>query len=104
MDELKMVEDMIEVVKKIYEFGVKYVLIIGGGKFKYEKVVDVLYDGKIVEVLESEMIDMFYIYGVGCIFFAVVIVELVKGVEVKEVIYVVKEFIIVVIKEFFLLN
>lgn len=57
-----------------------------------------------MEVFESEMIDIFYIYGVGCIFLVVVIVEFVKGVEVKEVIYVVKEFIIVVIKEFFLLN
>lgn len=95
---------MKEVVKKIYVLGFKYVLIKGGSKFGMEIVIDVLYDGEIFEFLELEKIDIINIYGVGCIYFVVIIVEFVKGKFVKEVVKIVKEFIIVVICYLFKIN
>lgn len=74
---------MKEVVVKIFDFGVEYVLIKGGSKLVYEKVIDLFYDGKMFEILEFECIEIIFMYGVGCIYLVVIVVELVKGSDVK---------------------
>lgn len=49
-------------------------------------------------IFENKCFDIKYIYGIGCIFLVVIIVELVKGCFIKDVVKKVKEFILLSIE------
>ncbi|MFT4416747.1 bifunctional hydroxymethylpyrimidine kinase/phosphomethylpyrimidine kinase [Fredinandcohnia humi] len=98
------VDQMKEAAVRIHDLGAKYVLVKGGGKLHHENAVDVLYDGKEVEVLEGERIDTSYTHGAGCTYSSAITAQLAKGLEVKDAIYEAKKFITAAIRHSFKLN
>lgn len=101
---IRTIEQMKEAAVKIHELGAKYVLIKGGGKLQHEKAVDVLYDGKTFDILESDRIETTYTHGAGCTYSAAIAAELAKGQPVKEAILTAKAFITEAIRHSFPLN
>ncbi|WP_040950426.1 pyridoxine/pyridoxal/pyridoxamine kinase [Gorillibacterium massiliense] len=101
---IKTVDDMKEAATRIYELGAKYVLIKGGSKLQHEKAVDLLYDGKEFELLESERIATTYTHGAGCTSSAAITAALAKGTEVKDAIRQGKAFITTAIRNGFPIN
>ncbi len=92
------VEEMKEAAKKIHELGAKHVLVKGGSKINHPTAVDVLYDGKEFELLETEKINTNYTHGAGCTYAAAITSGLAKGQSTKEAIYAAKKFITAAIK------
>lgn len=101
---IRTVEDMKASAVKIHESGAKYVLIKGGSKLEHEQAIDLLYDGKTFEVLESERIDTTYTHGAGCTYSSAITAELAKGKPVRDAIYTAKEFITEAIRYSWKLN
>ena len=101
---IETVEDMKEAAGRIHELGAKYVIVKGGRKIPHEKAVDVLYDGKTFELLESDRIETTYTHGAGCTFSAAITAELAKGKPVREAIATAKIFITEAIRHSFPLN
>jgi pyridoxine kinase len=101
---IRTVEDMKEAAGKIHELGAKYVIVKGGGKLQHENAVDVLYDGKTFEILESDRVDTTYTHGAGCTYSAAITAELAKGKSVREAIEIAKGFITEAIRYSFPLN
>jgi pyridoxine kinase len=71
---------------KINELGAKYVLIKGRSKLQSEKAIDLLFDGKVFKIYESEKMNTTYIHGAGCTFSAAITAQLAKGNTVLEAI------------------
>lgn len=101
---IQTLEDMQEAAKRIHDLGAKYVLIKGGSKLQHEKAVDLLYDGREFEVLESEKIETPYTHGAGCTYAASITAELAKGQDVREAVRTAKKLITAAIKHSFPLN
>lgn len=101
---IKTVDKMKEAAVKIFDLGAEYVLIKGGSKLAHEKAIDLLYDGKTFEILESERIETTFTHGAGCTYSAAIAAELAKGSDVKKAIYTAKEFITEAIRHSFALN
>lgn len=101
---IRTIEDMKNAAVKIHELGAKYVIIKGGSKLQHEKAVDLLFDGKDFELLESERIDTTYIHGAGCTYSAAITAELANGKSVKEAVHSAKSFITEAIRHGFKLN
>ncbi len=98
------IEQMKEAAAKIHELGAKYVLVKGGNKLNHKTAVDVLYDGKTFELLESELIEKGYTHGAGCTTSAAIAAELAKGATVRDAILTAKAFITEAIRHSFPLN
>lgn len=101
---IKTVDDMKQAAAKIHELGAKYVIVKGGGKLQHEKAVDVLYDGKTFELLESDRFETTFTHGAGCTYAAAITAELAKGKPVREAIETAKQFITAAIRHSFALN
>lgn len=101
---IKTIDDMKEAAAKIHELGAKFVLIKGGSKLQHEKAVDLLFDGKEYQFLESEKIDTTYTHGAGCTYSSAITAELAKGKTVLEAVEVAKDFITEAIRHGFKLN
>lgn len=101
---IKTVDQMKEAAVKIHDLGAKFVLVKGGGKLKHDKAVDVLYDGKELEVLEGERFETTFTHGAGCTYSAAITAGLAKGLEPKEAIYDAKKFITAAIRHSFKIN
>ncbi|CAF0737536.1 unnamed protein product [Didymodactylos carnosus] len=71
------VDDMKNAAKTIYEYGVKNVIIKGGGDSK--KSVNLLYDGKNFDLIEGEYVDTKCTHGTGCVFSACITAQLANG-------------------------
>ncbi|QDS33304.1 pyridoxine/pyridoxal/pyridoxamine kinase [Brevibacillus brevis] len=104
MGALKSVDDMKEAAKRIHDFGTSYVVVKGGSKLQSGNAVDVFYDGKTIEVLESERFETSFTHGAGCTFSAAICAELAKGSSVHSAVAVAKEFITEAIRHSFALN
>lgn len=98
------IDQMKEAAVKIHDLGAKYVLVKGGGKLKHDKAVDVLYDGKKIEVLEGDRFETTFTHGAGCTSSAAIAAGLAKGLDVKVAIYEAKKFITAAIRHSFQLN
>lgn len=101
---IETIQDMKEAAGRIHELGAQYVIVKGGRKIPHDYAVDVLYDGKTFELLESERIDTTYTHGAGCTFSAAIAAELAKGRPVKDAIATAKAFITAAIRHSFPLN
>ena len=88
----------------IFELGAKCVIIKGGKGFDKEKAIDVVYDGKSFDFLESPRTETTNTHGAGCTFSAAIAAELAKGADLKNAIRVAKAFISEAIKFSFKLN
>ena len=97
-------DDLKEAAKKIYDFGVKNVVIKGRKFFAGDKSVDILYDGKDFEFFESEKIDTEWNHGAGCTFSASVTAEIAKGSTVSQAVATTKKLIAEALKQSFKLN
>ncbi|HOA33501.1 MAG: pyridoxine/pyridoxal/pyridoxamine kinase [Clostridiales bacterium] len=98
------VEKVKEAAKAIYELGAKNVLIKGGKKLGTKGAVDVFFDGKDFEILESPMIETTFTHGAGCTTAAAITANLAKGASVKEAVHNAKDFITAAIEKGFRLN
>jgi pyridoxine kinase len=104
MGEIVTLDDMKEAARRIKELGPGYVIVKGGKGLVSDKAIDVVYDGKTMELLESERIDTDNVHGAGCTFSAAITAELAKGAGVREAIATAKQFITEAIRCSFPLN
>ncbi|WP_449539340.1 bifunctional hydroxymethylpyrimidine kinase/phosphomethylpyrimidine kinase [Ferdinandcohnia sp. Marseille-Q9671] len=98
------VDQMKDAAVKIHDLGAKNVLVKGGGKLKHEKAVDVLFDGKELEVLEGDRFETTFTHGAGCTYSSAITAQLAKGLDVKDAVYEAKKFITAAIRHSFELN
>ncbi|MFS0865423.1 bifunctional hydroxymethylpyrimidine kinase/phosphomethylpyrimidine kinase [Fredinandcohnia sp. 179-A 10B2 NHS] len=98
------VDQMKDAAVKIHDLGANYVLVKGGGKLNHDKAVDVLFDGREIEVLEGDRIETSYTHGAGCTYSSAITAQLAKGLDVKDAIYEAKKFITAAIRHSFKLN
>jgi pyridoxine kinase len=89
---------------KIHALGPKYVLIKGGAKVGMSSAIDILYDGKVFEIVESPLVNTTYTHGAGCIYASAVAAGIAKGFPVPEAVREAKNFIYAAIKHSFPLN
>lgn len=101
---IKTIDDMKKAAINIHALGAKFVLIKGGNKLDHDKAIDLLYDGKDFEILESERVDTTYTHGAGCSSSAAIAAELAQGKTVREAIYLAKDYITAAIKHSWKLN
>ncbi len=101
MAPIQSMEEMKEAAAKIHDLGAQYVLVKGGSRLN---AVDILYDGKTYEVLETEKFETTYTHGAGCTYAAAITAELAKGHSVIEAVKTAKAFITSAIKHGFKLN
>ncbi len=104
MPSLHSLEEVKEAAKKIYDLGVKNVIIKGGKSLSETSALDVLYNEKGFELFESEKINTPYTHGAGCSFAASITAELAKGATIYEAIATTKECITEALRNSFPLN
>ncbi|SDI73768.1 pyridoxine/pyridoxal/pyridoxamine kinase [Alteribacillus bidgolensis] len=104
MDAVQSVEEMKKAAVTIYEQGPSFVIIKGGGETGEDQSIDVLYDGKSFEYIESPKIHTEYTHGAGCTYSAAITAELAHGKPVREAIETAKQFITAAITDSFPLN
>ncbi|MFB4163707.1 pyridoxine/pyridoxal/pyridoxamine kinase [Alteribacillus sp. JSM 102045] len=97
-------EEMKQAAEAIYEQGPSFVIVKGGGETGEDQSIDVLYDGKSFEYIESPKIHTEYTHGAGCTYSAAITAELAHGKPVREAIETAKQFITAAIKDSFPLN
>ncbi|WML26951.1 bifunctional hydroxymethylpyrimidine kinase/phosphomethylpyrimidine kinase [Neobacillus sp. OS1-33] len=85
--------DKREAAKRLYDLGVKNVVIKGGHDENESESTDVLFDGKEFFTFTSQRIETKNTHGTGCTFSAVVTAELAKGATVYEAVLKAKDFI-----------
>ena len=76
--EIKSLEDMQAAAKKLYDLGAKHVVIKGGNRLSKERAVDVYYDGREFEVMESPVLASNNT-GAGCTFASSITSQLLLG-------------------------
>ncbi|WP_066308698.1 bifunctional hydroxymethylpyrimidine kinase/phosphomethylpyrimidine kinase [Bacillus sp. FJAT-29814] len=86
-------EDKREAAKRLYEFGVKNIVIKGGHEENQSDSIDLLFDGNEFYSITSKRIHTKNTHGTGCTFSAAVTAELANGSSVNEAIKLAKEFI-----------
>ncbi|MFC5713610.1 pyridoxine/pyridoxal/pyridoxamine kinase [Thalassorhabdus alkalitolerans] len=104
LNQVSTLEDMKKAAEIIYESGPSFVLIKGGNDIDPDTSIDVFYDGKSFEFVESERINTEYTHGAGCTHSAAITAQLVKGRPMREAIETGKQFASSAIKESFKLN
>lgn len=90
---IKTDEDKQEAAKRLYDLGVKHVVLKGGHDEDRDVSIDLLYDGDEFKTFTSKRIQTKNTHGTGCTFSAAVTAELAKGLSVYEAISVAKQFI-----------
>jgi len=101
---IETIEDMKEAAQIIKDLGADYVVIKGGKSIIGKSAVDVIYDGKCFEILESERIDTTNTHGAGCTFSAAITASLANGVDIVDAVKIAKNFITEAIRHSFSLN
>lgn len=86
-------DDKQEAAKRLFNFGVKNVVIKGGHEEYQSEAVDLLFDGREFYSFPNRRIHTKNTHGTGCTFSAAITAELAKGSSVYEAIKVAKEFI-----------
>lgn len=104
MEPIKTMEELKDSAKRIFDLGVKNVVIKGGKSFSDTVALDILYDGSKFEIFETEKIDTPYNHGAGCSFAACITAELAKGLTVYEAVSQSKMLITEALKNSFKLN
>lgn len=104
VEPIRTVDELKDAAKKIFDLGVRNVVIKGGKAFSDTVAVDILYDGRGFEIFETEKIDTPYTHGAGCSFAACITAELAKGAPVSEAVSKAKELITEALRQSFKLN
>lgn len=94
--------DLIELARKVYEFGSEYVLIKGGHSEieanQNAEAVDIFYDGDSFIELSGEYINTKNTHGTGCTLSASIASNLARGLEIEEALRASKSYITQAIK------
>jgi hydroxymethylpyrimidine/phosphomethylpyrimidine kinase len=90
---IRTVEDKQEAAKRLYDLGVKNVVLKGGHEENQNDSIDLLYDGKDFTTFTSRRVLTKNTHGTGCTFSAVITAELAKGVRVYDAVTKAKHFI-----------
>jgi hydroxymethylpyrimidine/phosphomethylpyrimidine kinase len=77
--EIHTLEDMQAAAQRIYKLGARSVLVKGGGMSGDLKAVDVWFDGDLLEVLRTEVIETIHTHGTGCTLSAAIAANLALG-------------------------
>jgi hydroxymethylpyrimidine/phosphomethylpyrimidine kinase len=96
---IRTVEDKQEAAKRLYDLGVKNVVLKGGHEENQNDSIDLLYDGKDFTTFTSSRVQTVNTHGTGCTFSAVITAELAKGVSVYDAVLKAKHFIQAAIEE-----
>ncbi|MEH7111327.1 bifunctional hydroxymethylpyrimidine kinase/phosphomethylpyrimidine kinase [Neobacillus niacini] len=94
-------EDKREAAKRLYDLGVKNVIIKGGHDEDGHVAVDLLFDGKEFTTFSSKRVLTKNTHGTGCTFSAAITAELAKGLSVWEAVSKAKKFIQAAIEDGF---
>lgn len=89
---IKTLADLKAAARQLYEWGAKAVVVKGGNRFDQERAVDVFYDGKTFEVLESPILTNNNV-GAGCTFASSITSQLVQGKSAFEAVRLSKNFV-----------
>jgi hydroxymethylpyrimidine/phosphomethylpyrimidine kinase len=90
---IRSIEDKKEAAKRLYELGVKNIVIKGGHDETEFECTDLLFDGNKFSDFTSKRINTKNTHGTGCTFSAVITAELAKGASVYDAVLIAKEFI-----------
>ncbi|WP_419887523.1 bifunctional hydroxymethylpyrimidine kinase/phosphomethylpyrimidine kinase [Neobacillus niacini] len=82
-----------EAAKRLYDLGVKHVVLKGGHDEDRDVSVDLLFDGKEFKTFTSKRVQTKNTHGTGCTFSAAVTAEIAKGLSVYEAVSIAKQFI-----------
>lgn len=93
IDPIDSLEKMEEAAIRIYQTGVKNVVIKGGQRFEGTMAYDLLYDGEKSVILEQQKIKNGYNNGAGCTFASAICSGLAKGMDVLESVKAAKIFV-----------
>ena len=104
VEPIRTVDELKDAAKKIFDLGVRNVVIKGGKAFSDTVAIDILYDGRGFEIFETEKIDTPYTHGAGCSFAACITAELAKGAPVSEAVSKAKGLITEALRQSFKLN
>lgn len=92
MDDISSIDDLVEAARRIADLGPTYVVVKGGVEFPGDEAVDVLFDGKDVEVLRAPKVGHARVAGAGCTLAAAITAALAKGSSVPEAVRQAKDF------------
>lgn len=104
ISKVRTIDDMKEAARRIYERGVKNVVIKGGKTLEAEKAIDLLYDGNEFTLYEADKLDTNHNHGAGCTFAAAIAAGLAKGMSVKDAVSKAKQFTTAAIQGGFAFN
>ncbi|MEM7555542.1 MAG: bifunctional hydroxymethylpyrimidine kinase/phosphomethylpyrimidine kinase [Cyanobacteria bacterium P01_A01_bin.84] len=97
--EIDSLEDMKKAAELIVErLRVKAVLIKGGGMTKDILGKDILFDGKVLEVLETEQVQTKHTHGTGCTLSAAIAANLAKGYRLTDSVRYAKDYVTMALK------
>jgi pyridoxine kinase len=103
--DISTIEQMKEAARIISDKGAAHVFIKGGSKLPGAvKAVDLLYDGKTFELLESPLIETKWTHGAGCTTSAAIASGLARGLSVYDAVVSAKKFITASLHGSFALN
>ncbi|MGT2800376.1 bifunctional hydroxymethylpyrimidine kinase/phosphomethylpyrimidine kinase [Streptococcus marmotae] len=89
---IQTLDEMKEAAQALYDLGARHVVIKGGNRLNHEHALDVYYDGKTVQVLDSQVLNNNNT-GAGCTFASSIASHLVLGSKVAEAVTEAKDFV-----------
>ena len=90
--EIKCLEDMQAAAKELHDLGAKHVVVKGGNRLSKERAVDVYYDGRDFEVMESPVLACNNT-GAGCTFASSIASQLLLGKSPLAAVQISKDFV-----------
>jgi len=91
--------DKKEAAKRLFDLGVKNIVIKGGHDEETQEATDLLFDGKEFYQFTSKRINTKNTHGTGCTFSAAITAELAKGATVYDAVVTAKAFILAAIED-----
>ncbi|MBD2001542.1 bifunctional hydroxymethylpyrimidine kinase/phosphomethylpyrimidine kinase [Leptolyngbya sp. FACHB-541] len=91
--EIKTLEDMQAAAQKIFQLGVKSVLVKGGGMEGELRGVDVLFDGDRLDTLQTSTVNTTDTHGTGCTLSAAIAANLALGKDLHSAVRLAKDYV-----------
>ncbi len=91
--EINTLEDMKTAAGRIHKLGCRVVLVKGGSMMGDLRGVDVLFDGKAIQVLRTEMVETSDTHGTGCTLSAAIAANLALGQDLSRAVTLAKDYV-----------
>ncbi|MGB6167847.1 MAG: bifunctional hydroxymethylpyrimidine kinase/phosphomethylpyrimidine kinase [Geitlerinemataceae cyanobacterium] len=91
--EVSTLDEMKAAARRIHELGAAAVLVKGGGMEGNLRGVDVWFDGRNLDVLETETVETPHTHGTGCTLSAAIAANLAKGEELRSAVRLAKDYL-----------